>query len=114
VTREGGVGNIWRTGIGKTLARVLVPASRLWAQPPPPDTSRLELEEVERTRGKLQQLEHEYQRLKTESYERDIENGRQKDTIRSLQQELTNVRGKVVPKFSTLKEVLITPTYLTI
>ena len=96
VQGEGGESNVAPTsdyfgGISRLASSILGPGG---STQPPRDRTK---EELHRTRVKLQQLEYEFQRARTENanlhrtcFELDNENRKNKDTIRSLQHELTN------------------------
>jgi hypothetical protein len=108
VQGEGGESNIaptsgYSSGIGRSIAGVIVGPGGP-AQPPRDRTK----EELHRTRAKLQQLEYEFRRARSDNanlhrtcFELDSENRRNQDTIRSLQHELTNV-GRELQEYKDL------------
>ena len=111
VQGEGGESNItppsgYFGGIGRSIAgAILGPGGP--AQPPRDRTK----EELQRIKAKYQQLEYEFRRVKGENgtlhrncFELDSENRRSKDTIRSLQHEITNM-GRELQEYKNLSEI---------
>ncbi|KIM36846.1 hypothetical protein M413DRAFT_448958 [Hebeloma cylindrosporum] len=111
VQGEGGEAHIAQSsgyfgGIGRSIAGVILGPGGP-AQPPRDRTK----EELHRTRARLQQLEHEFRRARGDNanlhracFELDSENKRQKDTIRSLQHELTNM-GRELQEYKNLSDI---------
>ena len=110
VQGEGGESNVAPTsgyfgGISRLAGSILGPGG---STQPPRDRTK---EELHRTRAKFQQLEYEFRRARSDNanlsrtcFELDSENRRNKDTIRSLQHELTNM-GRELQEYKNLSDI---------
>ena len=92
-------------GIRNIAGSFLGPAGQ--AQPPRDKTK----EELQRTKARLQQLEYDFRRARGDNanlhrayMEADSENRRNKDTIRSLQHEISNM-GRELQEYKNLSEI---------
>jgi len=110
VQGEGGEGNIaqpsgYLAGFRNIAGAILGPTGQ--AQPPRDKTK----EELQRTKTKLRQVEYDFRRAQGDNanlhrhcLELDSENRRNKDTIRSLQHEITNM-GRELQEYKNLSEI---------